>query len=56
MTRSTKPCRWPLALAAAGMSFALVPAMAGLYDAWGTNFFLTMLNAAAQGRRLRVEG
>lgn len=25
-----------------------------LYDAWGKNFFNTMLNAAAQGRKLRV--
>nr|WP_320133650.1 dTDP-4-dehydrorhamnose reductase [uncultured Holophaga sp.] len=32
----------------------LIARTAWLYDAWGKNFFLTMLNAAAQGRSLRV--
>ncbi len=32
----------------------LVARTAWLYDAWGKNFFLTMVNAARQGRELRV--
>ena len=32
----------------------LVARTAWLYDAWGKNFFLTMVNAARQGRALRV--
>jgi dTDP-4-dehydrorhamnose reductase len=32
----------------------LILRTAWLYDAWGKNFFLTMRNAAAQGRSLRV--
>ncbi|MCE1228288.1 MAG: dTDP-4-dehydrorhamnose reductase [Firmicutes bacterium] len=32
----------------------LIVRTAWLYDAWGKNFFLTMVNAARQGRALRV--
>ncbi len=32
----------------------LIARTSWLYDAWGKNFYLTMLNAAAQGRALRV--
>ncbi len=32
----------------------LIIRTAWLYDAWGKNFYLTMLNAAAQGRSLKV--
>lgn len=32
----------------------LIVRTAWLYDAWGKNFYLTMRNAAAQGRKLRV--
>lgn len=32
----------------------LIVRTAWLYDSWGKNFYLTMLNAAAQGRKLRV--
>lgn len=33
---------------------SLIARTAWLYDAWGKNFFLTMVNAARQGRELRV--
>ena len=39
---------------AAACSRHLVVRTSWLYDAWGKNFFNTMLNAAAQGRALRV--
>lgn len=40
--------------AARGCNRHLVARTAWLYDAWGKNFFLTMVNAARQGRALRV--
>lgn len=39
---------------AAGCSRHLIARTSWLYDAWGKNFLNTMLNAAAQGRALRV--
>jgi len=39
---------------AAGCARHLIARTSWLYDAWGKNFYLTMLNAAAQGRALRV--
>lgn len=33
---------------------SLIARTAWLYDAWGRNFFLTMVNAAREGRELRV--
>ena len=32
----------------------LIVRSAWLYDAWGKNFYITMLNAAAQGKKLKV--
>jgi len=39
---------------AAGARDHLIVRTAWLYDAWGKNFYLTMRNAAAQGRKLKV--